>query len=111
AVRLIVPGGVLRRESNSLSGPMAATALANLQADRLYLGADGLDPEIGVMTPHMQEVELNAQMMRITRQVVVVADSSKLIRRNISIIAKVEQISLLITDQGAPPAAVAALRR
>src|SRR5205814_9772186 len=45
AVRLIMPGGILRRESNSLSGHMAEAALANLQADRLYLGADGVDPE------------------------------------------------------------------
>jgi DeoR family transcriptional regulator, aga operon transcriptional repressor len=111
AVRLIMLGGILRRESNSLSGPMAATALANLQADRLYLGADGLDPDIGVMTPHLQEAELNAQMMRVARQVVVVADSSKLIRRNISLIAKVEQIHMLITDDGAPGPAVEALRR
>ena len=86
-VRLIVPGGILRRESNSLSGPMAEAALANLQADRLYLGADGLDPEIGVMTPHLQEAELNAKMIRISRQVIVVTDSSKFLRRNISLIA------------------------
>jgi DeoR family transcriptional regulator of aga operon len=111
AVRLIMLGGILRRESNSLSGPMAAAALTNLQADRLYLGADGLDPEVGVMTPHLQEAELNAQMMRIARQVVVVADSSKLIRRNVSLIAKVEQIHLLITDEAAPQQAVEALRR
>jgi DeoR family transcriptional regulator of aga operon len=111
SVRLIVPGGILRRESNSLSGPMAEAALATLQADRLYLGADGLDPEIGVMTPHLQEAELNAKMIRISRQVVVVADSSKLIRRNISIIAKVEQIHMLITDRGAPTPAVNELRR
>src|ERR1700761_4421060 len=111
SVRLIMLGGILRRESNSLSGPMAAAALASLQADRLYLGADGLDPQLGVMTPHLQEAELNAQMIRISRQVVVVADSSKLIRRNISIIAKVEQISLLITDHGAPATTVDALRR
>ncbi|MGH8140566.1 MAG: DeoR/GlpR family DNA-binding transcription regulator [Steroidobacteraceae bacterium] len=111
AVRLIVPGGILRRESNSLSGPMAEAALANLQADRLYLGADGLDPEIGVMTPHLQEAELNAKMIRISRQVVVVADSSKLIRRNIALIAKVEQIHMLITDRAAPAEAVEELRR
>jgi DeoR family transcriptional regulator of aga operon len=110
AVRLIVPGGVLRRESNSLSGPMAEAALANLQADRLYLGADGLDAEIGVMTPHLQEAELNAKMIRISQQVVVVADSSKLIRRNVSLIAKIEQIHMLITDRAAPPEAVDALR-
>jgi DeoR family transcriptional regulator, aga operon transcriptional repressor len=50
-------------------------------------------------------------MMRIARQVVVVADSSKLIRRNVSLIAKVEQINLLITDDAAPPLAVEALQR
>jgi DeoR family transcriptional regulator of aga operon len=111
SIRLIVPGGILRRESNSLSGPMAEAALANLQADRLYLGADGLDPEIGVMTPHLQEAELNAKMIRISRQVVVVADSSKLLRRNISLIAKIEQLNLLITDRAAPAAAVEELRR
>ena len=90
---------------------MAEAALATLQADRLYLGADGLDPEVGVMTPHLQEAELNAKMIRISRQVVVVADSSKLIRRNISLIARVEQIHLLITDRAAPTAAVNELRR
>ena len=111
AVRLIMPGGILRRESNSLSGPMAEAALANLQADRLYLGADSLDPGIGVMTPHLAEAELNAEMIRISRQVVVVADSSKLRRRNISLIAKVEQINVLITDRAAPAEAVEALRQ
>jgi DeoR family transcriptional regulator, aga operon transcriptional repressor len=110
SVRLIVPGGVLRRESNSLSGPMAETALANLQADRLYLGADGVDPEIGVMTPHLQEAELNAKMMRISQQVIVVADASKLLRRNVSLIAKVDQIQMLITDISAAPEAVEQLR-
>jgi DeoR family transcriptional regulator, aga operon transcriptional repressor len=109
-VRLIMPGGILRRESKSLSGHMAEAAMDNLQADRLYLGADGLDPEIGVMTPHLAEAELNAKMIRIARQVVAVADSSKLRRRNISLIAKVEQLHMLITDSAAPPEAVEALR-
>ena len=111
SVRLIVPGGVLRRESSSLSGPLAEMALANLQADRLYLGADGIDPEIGVMTPHLQEAELNAKMIRISRQVVVVADSSKFLRRNISLIAKVDQIHMLITDHAAPAPAIDELRQ
>ena len=110
SVRLIVPGGILRRESNSLSGPMAESALANLTADRLYLGADAIDPELGVMTPHLAEAELNAKMIRISRDVVVVADSSKLTRRNISVIAKTEQIQLLITDRGAPAGALGRLR-
>lgn len=111
SVRLIVPGGILRRESNSLSGPMAETALATLRADRLYLGADGVDPQIGVMTPHLAEAELNAKMIGIAQQVVVVADSSKFARRNISLIARVEQLHMLITDRAAPQDAVEQLRQ
>jgi DeoR family transcriptional regulator, aga operon transcriptional repressor len=111
SVRLIVPGGILRRESNSLSGPMAETTLAALQANRLYLGADGVDPQIGVMTPHLAEAELNAKMIAISREVVVVADSSKFARRNISLIARIEQLHMLITDRAAPADAVEQLRQ
>jgi DeoR family transcriptional regulator of aga operon len=50
-------------------------------------------------------------MIRISRQVVVVTDSSKLLRRNVSVIAKVEQIHTLITDTGAPKNAVDAMQR
>jgi DeoR family transcriptional regulator of aga operon len=111
SVRLIVPGGILRRESNSLSGPMAEAALGALRADRLFLGADGVDAQLGVMTPHLAEAELNAKMIAMSRQVVVVADSSKFARRSISLIARVEQLHVLITDRAAPVDAVEQLRQ
>lgn len=111
SVRLIMPGGILRPESNSLSGHMAEAALADLQADRLFLGADALDPERGVMTPHLPEALLNARMIAISRQVIAVADSSKLMRRNISLIARVEQLHMLITDSDADPHVVEELQR
>jgi DeoR family transcriptional regulator of aga operon len=109
-VNLIIPGGVLRRKSWSLSGPQAEQALRELQADRLYLGVDSLDPEIGLMTPYVLEARMNAMMIRIARQIVAVTDSSKLLRRNLSVIAPVERVHLLITDRGAAPDAVAAIR-
>ena len=109
-VNLIIPGGVLRRKSWSLAGPQAEQALRDLQADRLFLGVDSLDPEIGLMTPHVLEAKLNALMIRIARQTVAVTDSSKLLRRNLSVIAPVEQVHLLITDSAAAPDAVAAIR-
>jgi len=43
--------------------------------------------------------------------VVVVADSSKFARRNISLIARVEQLHMLITDHAAPAEAVEQLRQ
>lgn len=110
-VRLIMPGGILRRESNSLSGHIGESALAELRADRLFLGADAIDPSLGVMTPHLPEAQLNLKMIEIARQVVAVADSSKLMRRNISLIAHVEQLDTLITDSAAPSEVVEELRQ
>jgi DeoR family transcriptional regulator of aga operon len=43
--------------------------------------------------------------------VVVVADSSKFTRRNISLIARVEQLNMLITDRAAPAEAVEQLQQ
>jgi len=109
-VNLIIPGGVLRRQSWSLSGPQAEQSLRDLQADHLFLGVDSLDPEIGLMTPHVLEAQLNALMIRISRHVVAVTDSSKLLRRNLSVIAPVERVDLLITDRAAAEDCVAAIR-
>lgn len=109
-VTLVMLGGVLRPSSYSLGGPQAEAALAGLHADILFLGFDGLDPEIGVMTPHLLEARLNTRMLEIARSVVAVGDSSKLGRRSLSVIAKIEQIDRIITDAGAAPETVEALR-
>jgi len=109
-VNLIIPGGELRRPSWSLAGPQAERALRELQADLLFLGVDSLDPDIGVMTPYLLEAQLNAQMIRISRRVVAVADASKLLRRNLSVIAPLESVHQLITDRAADAACIAAIR-
>jgi DeoR family transcriptional regulator of aga operon len=109
-INLIIPGGVLRRRSWSLSGPPAENAMRELQADTLFLGVDSLDPEVGLMTPHVLEAQLNAQMIRIARKVIAVTDSSKLLRRNLSVISPVDTVDLLITDKGADARAIEAIR-
>lgn len=53
------------------------------------------------MTPHVLEVQLNAQMIRsIARKVIAVTGSSKLLRRNLSVISPVNTVDLLIADKG-----------
>jgi DeoR family transcriptional regulator of aga operon len=63
-VRLIMIGGILRQMSYSLSGPHAEQTLRGLHADRLFLAVDGLDPDIGLMTPDVLEAQLNAIISR-----------------------------------------------
>lgn len=109
-INLIIPGGVLRRRSWSLSGPSAENAIRDLQAHTLFIGVDSLDPEVGLMTPHVLEAQLNAQMIRIASRVIAVTDSSKLLRRNLSVISTVDQVDLLITDRDADARCIEAIR-
>jgi DeoR family transcriptional regulator of aga operon len=109
-VNVIMPGGALRQKSWSLSGPQAEQALSTLNADLLFLGVDSLDPEIGLMTPYLLEAQLNAQMIRLAQRVVAVTDSSKLMRRSLSVIAPVDEVDMLITDTAADAKCVEAIR-
>jgi DeoR family transcriptional regulator of aga operon len=109
-VRLIMIGGLLRQVSSSLVGPQAEQVLRGLHADRLFLGVDSLDPEIGLMTPDVLEAQLNALMIEVSHEVIAVADASKFRRRSLSVIAPVERLHKLITDKSASPEVVEALR-
>ncbi|TCV97462.1 DeoR family transcriptional regulator [Luteibacter rhizovicinus] len=97
-VRVMMLGGLLRPTSYSLVGPDAEQALSRLSADKLFLGVDGLDPEVGVTTPDPLEASLNALMIRISRVTIAVLDASKLGQRSLSVIAPLAQIDMVITD-------------
>ena len=103
-------GGLLRQTSYSLVGPDAEQALAKLSADRLFVGVDGLDPEVGVTIPDPLEAALNALMIRVSRQTIAVLDASKLGQRSLSVITPVQNLHMVITDSSAAAASVDALR-
>jgi DeoR family transcriptional regulator, aga operon transcriptional repressor len=109
-IRVMMLGGLLRQTSYSLVGPDAEQALAKLSADRLFLGVDGLDPEVGVTTPDPLEAALNALMIRVSRQTIAVLDASKLGQRSLSVITPVKNLDMVISDSSAPADTVEALR-
>jgi DeoR family transcriptional regulator, aga operon transcriptional repressor len=107
---LILVGGSLRKNSFSLVGPLAEDLLAEMHADILFLGVDGFDPEIGVMTPNFLESRVNRAMVKAARRVVAVCDSTKFGRRSLSRIVPPTAIHCVITDKGLPRAMEEALR-
>jgi DeoR family transcriptional regulator, aga operon transcriptional repressor len=109
-VRVLMIGGLLRQMSYSTVGPHAEQTLRGLNADRLFLGVDALDPDIGLSTPDVLEAQVNALMIRVSREVTAVADSSKFMRRSLSVIASLSEIHRVITDERAEPQTIALLR-
>jgi DeoR family transcriptional regulator of aga operon len=110
-ISVMVIGGLMRPISCSFVGPQAENMLKEFHADRLFLAVDGFDLEIGASTPDVFEAQLNGVMMRVAKEVNVVADSSKLGRRSVSRIGPLEKVHRLITDSHAPAEFVEALRK
>jgi DeoR/GlpR family transcriptional regulator of sugar metabolism len=108
---IIMIGGLLRPVSGSFVGPQAETMLKEFHADRLFLAVDGFDLELGPSTPDLLEAQLNTVMMRVSKEVNVVADFSKLGRRSLSRIGPLSGVHRLITDSRAPAEFIEALHK
>jgi len=102
-INVIVVGGLLRHISQSLVGPQAQKMLAELHVDRLFLGVDGLEPDIGPFTPDILEAQLNATMIEVAKETTVVTDSSKIGRRSLTQISPIKNIDQLVTDSTIRP--------
>jgi len=99
-MNLLIPGGYLRKNSLSLVGPLAEKNLQNLFVDKVFIGVDGFDTKHGIYTPNIEEAYFNEIMIKISKEVIVVCDSSKFLRRSLAYICSISKIHCVITDSG-----------
>ena len=109
-LEVILTGGVLRKNSFSLVGPLAERTLRQLCADILFLGVDGFDTNAGLFTPNLWESEVNRAMVEIARRTIAVCDSSKFGRRSLCNIMPVAAVHEVITDKQIPKSDLHALK-
>jgi DeoR family transcriptional regulator of aga operon len=109
-IQLILLGGMIRQNSFSAVGHFAEEMLGQLSADKLFLGVDACDVEFGLSTPNMEESQVNQAMVRIAKETILVADSSKFGKRSLSRIVPLNAIDTIITDRALPTETEAELR-
>jgi DeoR family transcriptional regulator of aga operon len=107
-VKIVVTGGVARPQSYELAGPLATHILEGVSLDLAILGVDGIDPDYGASAHHEGEANINQLMAARARQIVIVADSSKIGQKAFARIRRTEEIDLLITDTGGGEQAIRA---
>ena len=105
---VILTGGV-RTPSDALVGPIAATTLRSLHVDVLFMGVHGMTADAGFTTPNLLEAETDQAFVASAERVVVTADHTKWGVRGLSRIARLEEVSTLVTDDGLTGNAKAAL--
>jgi DeoR/GlpR family transcriptional regulator of sugar metabolism len=99
---VVLTGGE-RTPSDALVGPVAVAALRRLHVDWLLMGVHGMDAEAGFTTPNLVEAETNRALVASARQVAVVADSSKWGVVGLSTIATLDEVDVVICDDGLDP--------
>jgi DeoR family transcriptional regulator of aga operon len=109
-IKVIMPGGILRRNSLALVGEQAAESLRNFYCDKYFLSADGIDIERGMMTTNIEEASLARINIKNSRKVFALIDSSKFLSKGITAIAPIEEVDTLITDSGIPSAILNEIR-
>lgn len=97
---VMLPGGTVRFESNSLSGRMVESTLGGMRFDTIYLGADAIDPVLGLSTFNEAEAHQNAAMVAVSQRVIVLADSTKFRAPALHRICEPDRIHAVITDTG-----------
>ena len=108
-IKIVVTGGVARPQSYELIGPLATRLLGELSLDQVCLGVDGLSVRHGATAYNEGEASINQLMVERAREVIVVADSSKLGRHAFARVCPIARVDVLVTDAAADPATVRAL--
>ena len=87
--------------SFSLVGPAAINALHDTFMDKIFLSVSGIDAVCGTTTNESDEALTFRAMVKQAKQVIVVADSSKLGVVTPSLICPIEDVHVIVTDAGA----------
>jgi DeoR family transcriptional regulator of aga operon len=102
-INVIVLGGILQKNSLSLVGILSQNGFKDYFCDKLFLAIDGFDFDMGISTHYPEEAYLNQIMIGISKEVIVLADSSKFQKRGFAFIAPVNKINTVVTDKGVFP--------
>lgn len=111
-IRTYLTGGVMPWAwSFALTGNQALTFLNDVYMDKVFLSVTGFDLERGATSLETDEALVYRKMIKQARETIVVADSSKFGSVSPAFICPVSDISILITNTGAPPETIAQLER
>ncbi len=95
-MHLIMVGGSFREVSMAFMGPLAERFMGMLQADKAFLGVDGIDLEVGFTVPDLRDASLKMVVTSRTPHVYIVGDTSKFGKRYLATFATFQQVEGLV---------------
>ena len=110
-ITLIVVGGLLRHSELSMIGHIAEQALKELRADKVIMGMRALSLRDGLTNDYLPETMTDRAIISFAPEVILVVDHSKFGKVSTALVAPVDHVSKIVTDDKAPPEIIAELRK
>src|SRR5258708_13388054 len=101
-IQVVVVGGKLHADELTMTGPIAEPTLNPFYADICVLGAAGVDTALGVTELEYEAASIHRLMIERSRQVMLLADHSKLGFRAAAVVAPASMVYCLITYDESP---------
>ncbi|GAY09066.1 DeoR/GlpR family DNA-binding transcription regulator [Pseudonocardia sp. N23] len=106
---VLAAGGAVRPGELAFVGPLACDAIGRLRVDTAVLGCCGLTAADGLTAYDLDEAAVKQAAIASARRVVVVTEGAKLGRTALARVCAPPAIDLVVTEDDAPAAEVAAL--
>ena len=106
---LSVLGGEVRTNTFAMVDAAAVASVRELRSDVLFISCDGLSFDRGLTTPYREEYLIKRAMIGSARRVVAMVDHSKFGNDQLFASGSLHEIDLIVTDDRATDAEVAAL--
>lgn len=110
-VTVICLGGMLRDSEMSFIGHITEQALSEVRADKVIIGTRGVSLEHGLTNDYLQETLTDRAIMKIGRDVILVADHTKVNRVATALLAPLDSMQTFVTDAKADKKFIAALKK
>ncbi|HEY8567639.1 DeoR/GlpR family DNA-binding transcription regulator [Microbulbifer sp.] len=107
---LLMTGGTWDPHFEAFQGQVAEQVLRGYDFDQAFIGADGIDLERGTCTFN-EQIGLSRVMAEVAREVIVMAESSKVGRRIPNLELSWDMFGTLVTDSGIDDKVCAQLER
>jgi DeoR family glycerol-3-phosphate regulon repressor/DeoR family fructose operon transcriptional repressor len=99
---LYLLGGEIRSGARITLGPVGFLGTRQIIADTAVIGVGGLTEE-GISTSQIDEATMMAGMIAAARRTIVIADKTKFGRLGFALVASLDQLDVLVTDEEPPP--------
>jgi DeoR family fructose operon transcriptional repressor len=94
---VVVLGGALERRTMAMVDETGVELLKGITVDVLFIGCDGMSPDVGFTTPFRAEVAIKRAMMASARRVVMMFDHSKVGSEQLFRFAAIEEVDTIIS--------------